>query len=381
MFAVRSTSVHGAPGHHRIEHQSVGAHATVGMVATSQEATEVFRLRYRVFVHEQGRRGDDIDWARGELRGRLDACSHLWHARDGHATVGTVTQTMIGPGFDLSLLPMGLELDRFRTEVGVIGYSSRFAIEPTHRSRWVLPSLAQHSYAHGRTLGGKLDVIAANPTLVPLYERLGYVRYTAWGVQAKGVGLLIPLVLPATDLAHLRRVRSACLPAAEQFADEPEWGAWLRAAHPMIGRYHESDLRAERFSAVLHERTNLPVHVAVELSEMSFVHCFPAGTPLLRQGDRVTCAYVAMEGELSVSRRRDDGDEEAPRRAADGVAYARVAMWCETDAVVLCVPLTAIARLRRRYVEHSDRLLELLPSSIGDDQSNVPRSMTNATEK
>lgn len=47
--------------------------------------------------------------------------------------------------------------------------------------------------------------------------------------HASDVGLLIPMVLPATDHDHLRSVRSACLPAAAYFRAEPEWGAWLRA--------------------------------------------------------------------------------------------------------------------------------------------------------
>ncbi|MEP7000250.1 MAG: hypothetical protein ABI969_07210 [bacterium] len=106
------------------------SHATVGMVVTEEEATQVFQLRYRVFVHELGRRGEGIDRARGELTGQLDASSHLWQARDGHTLVGTMTLTMIGPEFDLSQIPSEFELDRVRADAGLIGYSSRFAIDP-----------------------------------------------------------------------------------------------------------------------------------------------------------------------------------------------------------------------------------------------------------
>ncbi|MEO8621227.1 MAG: cyclic nucleotide-binding domain-containing protein [bacterium] len=336
------------------------SHATVGIVATDEEATQVFQLRYRVFVHELGRRGEGVDRARGELTGQLDASSRLWQARDGQALVGTITQTMIGPDFDLSLVPPELELNRFRSVAGLIGYSSRFAIDPTHRSLWVLPSLARHTYAHGRRLGAKFDFMATNPGLVPLFERMGYVRYTASSISSKAVGLLIPMVLPATDLAHLRRVRSACLPAAEHFASEPEWGEWLRATHPMIGHYYERDRRSKRVAALLQERVGLSANLADEVCELGYVHRFPAGTSLLREEDRVTCAFVAMEGELSVRRRRGRGAETLPRRAADGVAYARGAMRCETDAEVLCVPVTAIARLQRRHPAHAARLQELV---------------------
>ncbi|MEO5816891.1 MAG: GNAT family N-acetyltransferase [Gemmatimonadaceae bacterium] len=334
------------------------------MVATEAEAREVFRLRHRVFVHEQGRRGEGIDPERGELRSKLDAFSHLWHARDGKTVVGTVTQTMICPHFDVALLPTGLELEPFRAEAGLVGYSSRFAIEPGHRGKWVLASLARHTYAHGRRLGAKFDFMTANPALVPLYERLGYVRYTASGIQVTGIGLLIPMVLSATDLAYLRTVRSACLPAAEHFAAEPEWGEWLRAAHPIIGRYYHADLRPERHVAHLERRFGLPVRLAEELGAMSFVHQFPAGTTLLREGDRVSCVFIALQGTLGAGRARDvDADERTPRRAGDGVAFARDAVRCATDAVVLCLPMMAVTRLQRRYPEYSGRLEELVGSS------------------
>ncbi|MEP7000249.1 MAG: cyclic nucleotide-binding domain-containing protein [bacterium] len=179
------------------------------------------------------------------------------------------------------------------------------------------------------------------------------------------MGLLIPMVLPATDLPHLRSVHSACLPAAEQFASEPEWGEWLRATHPIIGHYYDRDRRTSRVAALLTERVGLPARLVGELCALGSVHRFPAGTFLLREEDRATCAFIAMEGELSVRRRRgSDADESAPRRAADGVAYARAATRCETDADVLCVPVTAIARLQRRHPAHTAPLQELVSASV-----------------
>ncbi|HTE47766.1 MAG TPA: hypothetical protein VK636_21160, partial [Gemmatimonadaceae bacterium] len=260
-----------------------------------------------------------------------------------------------------------LELDAFPRSVRCpLGFSSRFAIAPDHRSTWVLPSLARHAYVHGRQLGAKFDFMATNPGLVRLFERLGYIRYTASAIHTRDAGLLIPMVLPATDHEHLRNTRSACLSAAAGFDPEPEWGMWLRATHPIIGVYYSADVRCEQSGEILGRRLGLPANIASELSALSFVHRFPAGSWLRRDRDRVTCTFVSMDGRLNAAQ-IDDSGAAASSRAPDGIAFSRVAIWCETDALVLCVPDTAVARLQRRYPEHSDRLQGLLkPRSSSD---------------
>lgn len=332
----------------------------VGIVWNEHEARLVHQLRYRVYVHEQDIRLDGVDGARREMADSLDPCSLLWYVREGETVVGTITQTMIGADFDLSRLPSALELDGFpRSDSRPLGFSSRFAIAPDYRSTWVLPSLVRSCYEYGRRRGAKFDFMVTSPSLVPLFERLGYVRYTASATLVSGVGLLIPLVLPATDHEHLRRVRSACLPAASRFQPEPEWGEWLRARHPIIDEYYGSDRGREQCAAALAYRLDLPMPVAVELSAMSFVHHFPADTTLRREGDRVTYTFFAVDGHLSVNRMGGWGDTTAGR-APDGVAFSDVAVRCETDAVVLCVPDAAVVRLARRYPEYGGVLQELL---------------------
>lgn len=332
----------------------------VGIVQTAHEARLVYQLRYRVYVHEQDVRLDGVDWARREMAYSLDPWSCLWYVRDGEAVVGTITQTIIGADFDLSRVPSVLELDGFpRSDSCPLGYSGRFAVAPDHRSTWVVPSLVRSCYEYGRARGAKFDFMVTNPSLVPLFERLGYVRYTASAILANGVGLVIPLVLPATDHEHLRKIRSACLPAASRFQPEPEWGEWLRARHPLIDVYYGSDCAHEQCDAALAYRLDVPMSVAVELSAMSFVHHFRAGTTLRQEGDRVTYTFFVVDGQLSVDR-MDGWDDTRAGRAPDGVAFSDVAVRCETDAVVLCVPDTAVARLLRRYPESGGGLQELL---------------------
>jgi hypothetical protein len=95
---------------------------------------------------------------------------------------------------------------------------------------------------------------------------------------------------------------------------------------------------------------------------MSFVHHFPRGTLLRRPGDRVTYAFVALEGQISLDR-VDDSFESTVSCAPDGVAFARTNIRCQSDAVVCCVPDMALARVMRRHPDHAAELRVLLEES------------------
>jgi len=225
---------------------------------------------------------------------------------------------------------------------------------------WVLPSLARYSYAYGRLNAGKFDFMVTNPALVPLFERLGYLRYTETATYAHDkVGLLIPMVLPATDYQHMTEVRSVCLPATTHFPSEPEWGAWLRAKFPAIGMYYGSDQRLAMQSVSLSKQSQLPVEIAIELGSQGFVHHFPADTILRRVGDRVTYTFILLEGRI-VAHTPDEKRNSLLEVASDGTTFSPRSIHCETDAVVLCVSDSAVQRLQRRYPEYSARLQCLL---------------------
>jgi hypothetical protein len=321
---------------------------------------EVRALRYEVCVYEQGRNPSGTDVDRREVSDVLDTVANIWCARDDGRLVGTISQAIIGSEFDFSAVHPALELEGFpRSPKHPLSYTGRAALAPTHRKSWVLPSLIRHCYVHGRALGGRFDFMMTNPGLVPLFERIGYLRYTTSVCHAplEG-GLLIPMVLPATDHGHLKRVRSACLSAVSRFAAEPEWGAWLRASHPIIDMYYGNEDRSPLRAAALAAWLRVPLDVAAELYASSFIHRFPAGTTLRVPGDRVTATFLAVNAPLRVVPMRAD---DTPMRAAlDGVPAARTTLQCERDTVIVCVPDGAVVRAVRKsdvWAKHLEHML------------------------
>lgn len=334
--------------------------ARIGIAVNEHTKRRVYRLRHSVYIREQGIPRDGVDDAHGELQDPLDESSSIWYAEEGGSIVGTMTQAIIGPHFDLRQLPAAFALDTFpRSQWAPLSFCSRFVIAPDYRGKWVLPSLVRHLYMQGRMQGGRFGFMATRPGLVPFYERVGYLRYTHSVFDGKGFGLQIPMVMPGTDHEHLRKVRSACLPATRYFPDEPQWGTWLRGAHPLINAYYGPELWREAWHASVARQLSLPSDVTSDLVAMSFVHMFPAGTLLRRAGERLTCAFLALHGKLSVERRSDAAKSDSPC-APDGVELARATVRCETDSTVICIPDTAIARAARRHPEHTAHLAELM---------------------
>jgi GNAT superfamily N-acetyltransferase len=332
----------------------------IGIAVNEHTKKRVYRLRYDVYVREQGLPQNGVDHEHGELRDPLDEASSLWYAEEGESLVGTTTQTIIGPLFDLRQLPAAYALDTFpRSESAPLSFCSRFVIAPDYRGTWVLPSLVRHLYVQGRMQGARFGFMNTFPALVPLYERVGYLRYTHSVIYQKGFGLVIPMVMPGTDHEHLRKVRSACLPATHCFPDEPEWGTWLRDTHPLINVYYGPDLWREAWHTAVARQLGLPSDVASDLLAMSFLHMFSAGTLLRRAGERVTCAFLALDGKLGIERGSDAPKSEAPS-APDGIDLARETLRCKTDSTVICIPETAIARATRRNPEHAARLAAIM---------------------
>jgi hypothetical protein len=304
----------------------------------------------------------------------------MWYAEEGENIVGTMTQTIIGPHFDLRQMPAEFALDTFpRSEAAPLSFCSRFVIAPSYRGTWVLPSLVRHLYVHARMQGGKFGFLMTRPGLVPLYERVGYLRYTRSVIDAKEFGLQIPMVLPGTDHEHLRKVRSTCLPATQYFPDEPEWGTWLRGTHPLMDAYYGPELAREAWHASVARQLCLPSDIASDLVAMSFVHMFSARTVLRRAGERATCAFLALHGELSVER-SSDGPEAEAICTPDGVELARETIRCETDAHVICIPDIAITRAARRHPEHTAHLADYCLGAFSSRRAAINRAAPRLQE-
>lgn len=360
------------------------------------EREAIYRLRYDVYVREQDKTYAAADHGARTLSDPLDAASRLWYAAHSGSLVGSLRVTVVRPCFDASLLEPRLQLRAFPcTDDRPLSFSSRFVVGPSLRGTAVMSSLVVHAYAHVRSLGVPFDLMTTSPALVPLFERLGYVRYTHDAIETADAGVLIPMALATGDHDHLRDVRSAFLPATREFQAEPEWAAWLRERFPRVRAYYGARAREEAVALVAEALSVTPA-LASDLAALGFVHRFAAGDRLQRAGDRLTCTYIPLDARLRVAPARHGtspaSDVVKPVGGDDGSAVASVGrsvepgsrvqrdVLCEAGGRVLCLPEAALTLAARRAPERAAAVLRLARAAAitamdtHDAHSRDPRS-------
>ncbi len=184
-----------------------------GAASGEDDLQEIFTFRYRVYAEKMGRRYiRDADHRARTIRDDLDEAGCHFTVKHQGRLVGSVRGHLIknfAPDH-----PFRKEArEQYALEPFVaaypdgIGFSSRLIIDPDHRQGPVLNRLLVHSFEAGLRNGVHFGFVQCSPSLVDLYERLGYRRYTDNLVDPV-FGYKVPMVLVLNDRDYLRSIRS-----------------------------------------------------------------------------------------------------------------------------------------------------------------------------
>jgi hypothetical protein len=100
-------------------------------------------------------------------------------------------------------------IDAYRTRGASVCELTRFAIEPSHRSKDLLGALFYHAYVHGGICGGLTDAfIEVNPRHVAFYKRL--LRFEQIGEEKTCERVNAPAVLLHREVASVARQIAEC---------------------------------------------------------------------------------------------------------------------------------------------------------------------------
>jgi predicted GNAT family N-acyltransferase len=200
---------------------------TVRVAATEQDRLQAYRIRYTVYVVEQGKCYPSADHRQQIFSDDLDASATIIVVANENGPCGTVRANFlhsvgVRPSFerqiDLSLC--SLIPDRN------ISICSRLAVLPEHRGRIVSSLLFSEIYRYGLSCNTQLCFEACAPSLLPIFRKYGFREYYPPYLDPI-VGPLHRMVLVLDDLAHLERVRSPFLRIAKQFGIGHECRPWL----------------------------------------------------------------------------------------------------------------------------------------------------------
>lgn len=329
------------------------ANQTVDVVLVEDQAEqeEIFALRYEIYVREMGKSPPEADHRKGWIRDDLDPTARLYGLKSASGEiVGTVRINLLkeinDPEEQLSHLPLNSLLNLLDMEQ--ISITSRLMVKPSWRGGTVLGLLLNQCYGDAVSLGIRADICHSKPSLVELYEQMGYRRFCP-GINLDGVGYQVPMVLALLDREHLKRSRSPLLrhPACRN-SDLNVDSSWINGLGEEYRGLNHRLVDSDQFwneaeKALCNPEIELPLFRDLSeeqsrslLKTGTVLHC-EAGDTVIRRGETQQDLYVILEGVAEVWRTDEEkrlclallktgdvfgemGFLGRPRRSADVVA-------------------------------------------------------------
>jgi len=183
---------------------------TITTACTSEEKEAIYHFRYQIYVEELGKPLKSGKHGQEKIYDPLDDRSLLMYAQCNGEIVGTLRLTIGLPdcfSADLQSIFLMDQFSSFCNEKRSLCLSTKLAIKPEFRSSQLLYLIMNKAYYIYRESGVQFNFGGCNPYLLPLYEQMGFRRFTGNFVDP-GYGMLIPLVMSIEDIEHFRQVRS-----------------------------------------------------------------------------------------------------------------------------------------------------------------------------
>ncbi len=357
----------------------------IELATTAKEKEKVYRLRYRIYVEEMGRRISRADHRRRLLYDDMDDWGLLFYARAGREIVGTVRLHIGRKDDSPPELTAPMAMDKFQDFCASAGashplsFASKGMIASHYRKSRAHHLLCTHYYQACRSHDVLFHFSGGAPSLVAMHEHLGARRYKS-NFFVPDYGCMVPFVTLLDDIDHLRRVRSPFGEVAGQWPNSTESAAWFAREFPHAGtRYINKQLTAEaELWRIMGEKLGQPPEKAIGifrgLTEAEASICANAGHMVyFDQADTAVFPddmsneiFVIMSGVLSV-RRHTPGRRTSVAILRPGQVYGEknfvahtrqnATVVAQTDADLLVLPRHALERLETQHPAVAAKLL------------------------
>lgn len=350
-------------------------------VATTQADREgAYRLRYELYVEQQGLFGDVADHQNRWLRDHEDDTAYICVAEHEGEIVGTYRIYWCGEEGFSRVLREAYGVDAFRDIVREqdIGLASRMLVAPEYRGSPLPFKMMLKGWAEAVERGTEVLLAECEPHLVNKWYGLGF---RPFGLGEHPInGTLVRLAFVLGDLEHVRELDSPLTPILAK---------WSRSREP-AARINELLRRSQEVVSAVEGRTrfweaveqNLPRNeLAHRLGELSgeelealldkghALDCEPEAL-IIRKGHVSRTLFVLLTGALAI---RDEGEIVAVVREP-GEVVGEVAFFSGADRMsdVLAGPDGA------RVLALSERSLRSLIETQGTGTAKFLLSLTRS---
>ena len=192
-------------------------HYKLQIAETEAERQRIYSFRYQIYVGEMQKAFSGADHVKQIFRDELDDSGILFYISEGEELICSTRVNLVADIPDSHNLTDWFRFNTFSVlSHKEMSFSSRLMVAKSWRRTLILGKFLNAVYRYCRNLGIKLDFCYCAPSLVHLYEYLGYRQYSDNFTDFE-VGYRVPLLLVSEDLKHLQAVHSPFFMAARKY--------------------------------------------------------------------------------------------------------------------------------------------------------------------
>ncbi|HWR44214.1 cyclic nucleotide-binding domain-containing protein [Sporomusa sp.] len=366
----------------RVTDEKADSSLQVRIATQSWEKSEIYRLRYEVYVQEMAKPlGSTIDKTK-QIVDSLDDRSALIYVQAGSAIVATQRIT-IAAAEDYPIdLAEAFHMHKFKTlytdfSDPHFGLGTKLAIKAQYRNSPALYLILAEAYRLMRDQKIPICFTGGNPYVIPLYERVGFRRF-AHTFTDPGYSLLIPLVMLLEDTDHLKAVKSPIMRLARKYVNDVTMAQRFLQLFPEASKCLNTQLVTRKSLWEYLERTlgdspltipvfkHLDAESIMDLLLAGMVFSCAEGDCILYQDSICNDLYILISGNL-VSTSPSGSYILGPGEYFGGITRPNQSRQAEsvstlTDSELFMIPRQAFERYQNLHQEASEILLSNLKS-------------------
>jgi hypothetical protein len=343
------------------------------------EKKEIYKLRYQVYVEEMGKPLRSIFNKRKEIFDAMDDRSILIYVQAGKEIAATVRLTIAPPEDFPSELAEVFQMYKFKALTAplnsYLGLATKLAAKPHYRSSPAFYLMLIELYRLLRSQRASFCFGGCNPAIVPLYERLGFRRFTA-NFTDPGYGLLVPFVLILEDVEHMKAIKSPMYRLARNYSNTPELTQRFLRVFPESSNHHNSQLltRDSLLKFLFYKLNNSPfifpvfryldAKEVIQLLLTGVIFSCSPGDCIVTQGSLSNDLYILLHGSLVSSLDNESHILQPGDHFGSLTPSAQIRQTTTISAVTECelfvLPQQAFERYKHLYQGTAQTLLRNL---------------------
>lgn len=356
------------------------------------EKERIYQFRYQVFIEEIAKSLTYVDHKRRQFFDDLDKTSILLYAQTGNKVVGTMRITLGEPDQFPIFLSEIFTLHKFKEILNTqrfkgIGLSTKFAIAPAYRGSTLMYKLVSETVRICQDNNIQFFFGGCNPHLIPLYERVGWRRFTK-NFTDDNNGLLVPLLIIPEDTLYLKQVKSPLYRVFNQRKFPSILSEKFQASFPEYIRHHNTQLITNDFlwnyirskfntETIPHFLKNLTKEDALSFFKLGAIFLCDEGDCIVNYGEMSNGLYFLLTGAVAQKSISSNSQLLLPGQFFGGDLVNSVIQTKKVTAVIeseiIIIPLTAF----RKFLQFNPNKASIILNNLADQDLKASQSINS----